>query len=203
MKERRRFGGPAAATLGAFLSAQLGCARLYTFSPESAARHHDSAWTILATPESEASTAPLTPVEPIVPFRDRPEVADALRSPRDEFGVPTTLYALDPLLGAYRREVAARTASSRATANSLFILTTALVGASAVCWWAGPYSAARSTDPSQASARRFLFFSWASILDVSALFYLAAGISIRSEVGDPTALHRYFHETYDEPRAAR
>ena len=144
----------------------------------------------------EASASPLPPVEPVVPFRERPEVVLALRSPPDAFGVPTELYALDPLLGAHRRELVARTESSRATANTLVHprgRPRGRVGGELV---GGLYSAARATDPDQASARRFLFFSWATILDVSAVIYAGAGLSLRSEAADPSALRRHFHETY-------
>lgn len=170
---------------------QLGC-RIYTLPPESAARLNDDHWTIEhddTAPAPPANEAPPV-VVPLVPLRQRPEVTAAMQTPRDAFGIPAGLYAVDPLLMAHRHEVDVRARNASASARTFFIAA-AIWGAVTVALVATAPVVARHAESPEAA--RTLFYLWGGITGIEALG--SAGVAL-SQHADTSALERYYRETY-------
>lgn len=167
-----------------------GCARLVTVDRESVARRADPTWTIRKDPVSHTTTegASPSPTATLVPFQARPEVAQALRSRPDGYGIPVDLYKVDPLLAAHRHEMASE-ASARYAAGTGMIVLGVLAGALAGfdLWYASSH-----TDNARASQ---LYF-WGGASGVLALGCLLGGIAAAARGSDSHPLQNYYSETY-------
>jgi hypothetical protein len=166
------------------------------------AQLNDGTWKIAKAPPATAPTtataAPAdAPVAPL-PFGERPEVQEALRSPPDALGVPTALYALDPLLMDYQRERASQL-SARRSVGAGSIVFGALFGALAAAGIAfGAHDADSSNQQQSSSGSQTLF--WSSALAALSLGEIIAGVAYCASSPDPRPLQTYYRETYAEPR---
>jgi hypothetical protein len=171
------------------LLADAGCSRLVTRDPATVARLDDSAWRIQTTP-----AAPVTPL----PFRARPEVAEALRSPPDDLGVPVELYAVDPLLGDHRREMASQARARHSAATGIIVFGVVFGALSATGLVLGAHDLHSSDSTTHDQAAQTIF--WSSVLGAFSLGEIVAGVVLAATRSDPRALQSYFRETYSEPR---
>ena len=180
------------ALVGTFVvAAQLGC-RLHALSPTSAARLHDDHWTTERAPTVSPPTDGTAPPVVVVPLRDRPEVIAALKTPRDAFGVPTGLYAVDPLLTAHRHEVDVRTANAHDSATTFFIVGGVYTALAATFFALTPYAYHHAQSPGAAAG---FLVSCGAIMSIYAGTGFGIAVSLRGDA-DSRALERYYVETY-------
>jgi hypothetical protein len=215
------------ATAAACVAALLlgpGCARLVTLDPETVASRNDVAWRVSAPPRPPAAAAPpeapspaangaVTPVPSPPPapapqpeaaavapltFRARPEVQNALLTPPDELGIPTGLYAVDPLLADHRREMESQAHSRRAVGGGTIAFGAVFAGLAGLAIGVGAANV-HSPDPQQSSAAE-QSIAWGSVLAALSLAQIIAGIALTASDSDPRPLERYYRETYTDAR---
>lgn len=187
-----RHGVRERATVLAVIAAlsSTGCARLVTVDRETIARRADPTWKIRKNPEAGATTeqASLSLPPTLVPFHARPEVAQALRSRPDGYGIPTDLYLVDPLLAAHKREMSSE-ASARHLAGTGVIVLGILAGALAgFNFW---YASSHSDNPKASQ-----LYLWSGVSGVLALGCLVSGIAVAARGSDSHLLENYYRETY-------
>jgi hypothetical protein len=179
--------------------AQLGCARHVTLDPESVASRNVSDWTIRAVPSATivagdgtaaAASVPITPL----PFRQRPEVAAALATPPDAFGVPEGLYAADPLLSDHRKEMASQASARRSVGVGLTIFGLVFGGLAVWGFSEGQARLDSSNDQIRQSGNQLV--ASAVIVGALSLGEIVAGTVLMLSSSDPAALQRYYRETY-------
>jgi hypothetical protein len=122
----------------------------------------------------------------------------ASRTPPDAFGVPTGLYALDPLLAAHRREIDLRTANAHSSATSMFIVAGVYTALAATCFALTPYAYHHADSPGAAAG---FLAGTGGLMAIFAGASFAGAASLRGDVDGP-ALERYYLETY-KPAPAR
>jgi hypothetical protein len=146
-----------------------------------------------APPPLAAADAPVAPL----PFRDRPEVREALLSPPDALGIPAALYAVDPLLLDHRREMDSQ-AHARHTAGAATIVGGVLFAGLAGLGIALGAKDLHNSNPDIANnATQTLF--WGSFLGALSLSEIVAGIVMTAKSSDPRPLQSYYRETYGAP----
>jgi hypothetical protein len=199
------------ALVAALVTAGSGCARLVTLSPKEVAASNDATWKIRAAPTSASapsdapSGAPADAPSPVTPIgaapiamRDRPDVRQALGSPPDSLGIPSSLYAADPILTAHRNEMRLE-ASGRNQAGAGLIVFGLVCGAVSV--WAlsvgvnGSDAADQSTRDSAAQAA-----AYGSIGAVLSLTEIIVGTVLLFLSPNSGPLQSYYRETYVDAR---
>lgn len=179
-----------------------GCARLVTLDPEIVSKRNDETWTVRSEPKvpapvdatAEPAVVPL--VQPL-PFAQRLEVREALGSAPDDQGVPSGLYALDPLLSAHRREMETQ-ARARHQVGAGIIVSGLLTGGLSA--WALASGSAYGDDPRTQNYAGQLIADGV-ILGVLSLSELIGGIVLAASSSDGGPLHHYYRETYATPAA--
>jgi hypothetical protein len=178
-----------------------GCARLVTVPPAEVARLDAPAWTFRQAPAPAAEEPPaVTPIggPPQVPFRARPEVEQALHSALDEYGIPSGLYAVDPLLVAHRRELTSEASSRHAVAAGTIVFGLICSGlAAAAIAYAAPRG--NSSDTQTQNSASQLAVSGA-IFGLLGFGELVAGTVMAFSGSDPRPLQSYYRETYTDSR---
>ena len=170
-----------------------GCARLVTVPPAEVGRLNAPAWTIGQAP------APVTPIGvPEVPFRARPEVQQALHSAPDEYGIPSGLYAVDPLLLAHRRELASEASARHSVAAGTIVFGLICGGIAAGAIAIGASQVNSSNMQTQNSASQAVF--WGALTGLLGFGELVAGTVMALSGSDPRPLQSYYRETYTDSR---
>jgi hypothetical protein len=175
-----------------------GCARLVTLDPASVSKRNDETWTVRAQPkvpvDATAAGAVAQVVEPL-PFAQRPEVMAALRSAPDDEGVPSGLYAVDPLLSAHRREMASQARARHQVGAGIIVSGALSAGLSA---WALAAGSSYGDDPRTQNYANQLLVDGV-IFGVLSLSELIGGIVLATSSADAGPLHHYYRETYATP----
>jgi hypothetical protein len=179
-----------------------GCARLVTLDPAIVSKRNDEAWTVRSEPKLpapvDATAAPeVVPLMQPLPFAQRPEVMEALRSAPDDQGVPSHLYALDPLLSVHRREMESQ-ARARHQVGAGIIVSGLFTGALSA--WALASGSSYGDDPRTQNYAGQLIADGV-ILGVLSLSELIGGIVLAASSADAGPLHHYYRETYATPAA--
>ncbi|MDB4982245.1 MAG: hypothetical protein JWM82_2997 [Myxococcales bacterium] len=179
-----------------------GCARLVTLDPVTVSKRNDETWTVrsepkVAAPVDAAGAPPVPQVVQPLPFARRPEVTEALRSPPDDQGIPSSLYAVDPLLSAHRRERESQTRARHQVGAGIIVSGLFTGGLSA---WALASGASYGDDPRTQSYAGQLIADGV-ILGVLSLSELIGGIVLAASSSDAGPLHHYYRETYAAPAA--
>jgi hypothetical protein len=182
------------ASEGGFASADAGLVPATPAAP---------AETAAAAPSvAEGSTPAATPPAPDIviplPFRDRPEIQEAMRSPADSLRVPTGLYALDPLLTAHRREMDSQASARHAVGAGSIVFGVISGGIAAWAISVGNANVNSSNSQTSDAASRALVYGW--ILAVLSAGEIIAGVATAASGSDPTPLQSYYRETYAAPR---
>jgi hypothetical protein len=153
-----------------------------------------------ATAESPrpAAVAADAPVAAPLPFRLRPAVQQALHSPLDALGIPTSLYAVDPLLSAHRREMASQASARQAVGTGSIVFGVLTAGFSAWAISFGLSNVNSSNSRVSNSASQVLVYG--SALAALSIGEIIGGIAVAASDSDPGSLQRYFRETYADPR---
>jgi hypothetical protein len=187
------------ACVAALVTAGSGCARLVTLSPEEVNFNNETSWKLPAPPPTAAGSLPVTPIGLQSPaMRDRPDIRQALGSPPDSFGIPTALYAVDPILLAHRNEMREEASARNRSAAGIIALGLVLGGISA---WAisANLRYSNSTDQStQNSASEGVFFGGVAAL--LSLGEIVAGVVLLATSPNSAQLTSYYRETYTDPR---
>jgi hypothetical protein len=177
-----------------------GCARLVTLDPAIVSQRNDETWTVRSEPkvpvpvEAAAAPAAAQVVAPL-PFSRRPEVVEALRSAPDDQGIPSGLYALDPLLSAHRREMEAQAKARHQVGAGIIVSGLFTAGLSA---WALASGLSYGDDPRTQNYSSQLIADGV-ILGVLSLSEVIGGIVLAASSADAGPLHHYHRETYPTP----
>ncbi len=194
-----------------------GCARHVTLDRETIAQRNGATWAIRQAPSPQA--LPVQPVSasgpdtaavegatasrPIaseasgggaVPFRNRPDVAAALRSPPDSFGIPVELYKVDPLLTAHRREIESQASARHWAGAGTIALGLVALGASAFALaMAAKYSDSANSGQRDAAAQTAGSGVACGLLGIGTL---VGGIVMAAGSSNRAPLQTYYRETY-------
>lgn len=175
-----------------------GCARHVTLPQNSVSNMHDRSWRLRGTPQTtEAPTKDGGGDGPrraaVVPFRKRPSIQEALRSPVDDLGIPVGLDAADPLLAAHRLELRARTSARRYAGAAMIAFGVASGALSVLLLWSATH-----LDEKAAAQGPSLAISGFS-LAIIGVAEIGAGSVMAMTSPDRTALETYFRDTYGGP----
>jgi hypothetical protein len=185
----------------ASLLAGGGCARLVTVDPEMVPKLNDPGWkmrNVPAAPPSGSTTAAVQPIQPL-PFRSRPEVAQALRSRPDSSGIPVDLYRVDPLLATQRKEIESQ-AGARHLAGGGTIFFGVAFGALGAWGISEGNEETKSSNPDTKTSGEQLTAE-SVILTAFAAGFIIAGIALlASGSPDDGQLRAYYRETYLDTR---
>lgn len=187
------------ACVAALVTAGSGCARLVTLSPEQVNFNNEASWKLPAPPPAAAVSPPVTPIGlPSPAMRDRPDIRQALGSPPDSFGIPTALYAVDPILLAHRNEMRVEASARNQAAAGIIAFGLVIGGISA---WAisANLKNSNSTDQStRDSASQGVFYGGVAAL--LSFGEIVAGVVLLATSPNSAQLTSYYRETYTAPR---
>ena len=182
------------------------CARHVNLEPQLVARIHQGAWTIRRPPTAApASEGPATKAPPagggLSSFRSRPEVVTALRTAPDSYGVPSGLYALDPLLRAHHEEIVSRASRRRSTGAGLIVLGLVEVGLGGLMFALGHEASTNAEKQRQAGATKVndpsaTVYVWGVLSAALGAATTGVGIGMLARGSDPELLTRHYRETY-------
>jgi hypothetical protein len=189
-----------AIVVGLLLTAE-GCARIVTISPTDVGHFDDTAWKVRQAPGTDSEVPKV--VSPIVgaaevSFRARPEVQQALQTPPDEFGIPSGLYAVDPLLRAHRGEFESETSARHSVAAGTIVFGLVCAGIAAVVIGLDAPKVNSTDMQTQSSASQAVF--WGALTGVLSLGEIAAGTVMAFSGSDPRSLQGYYRESYTDSR---
>jgi hypothetical protein len=186
------------------------CARHVNLEPRLVARMHQGAWTIRRPPAATpASEEPATKTPParggISLFRSRPEVVAALRTAPDSHGVPSGLYALDPLLRAHQEEVVSRASRRRSAGAGLIVLGLVEIGLGGLMYALGQEASSNAEKQRQAGATKVndpsaMAYVWGVVSAALGAATTGVGIGMLARGSDPELLTRHYRETYQLTR---
>lgn len=171
-----------------------GCARIVTVPPAEVGQLDDPAWTVRQTPTG------VTPIggAPAVSFQARPEVQQAIHSAPDEYGIPSGLYAVDPLLAAHRRELQSEAHARHAAAAGTIVFGLICGGLAAGAIAIGERQINSPDMQTQSSAAQAVL--WGGLAGALALGEVIAGTIMAFSGESPRPLQSYYRETYTDPR---
>lgn len=211
MNSRKTIRGAAVVCMGAMLLG--GCARHVTQDRATIDHTNSAAWTIRqspagtdlpvqtvsATSSSKAHAADAEqnadrPVDGTHLFRNRPDVAKALRSPADSFGIPAELYKVDPLLEAHRREIESQARARHQAGAGTIVLGLVAVGVAAFALGVGiAYSDSPNESQRNSAAQAAGSGMVCGLIGIGTVI---GGIVMAAGSSDPAPLQTYYRETY-------
>jgi hypothetical protein len=171
-----------------------GCARLVTLDPAIVSKRNDETWSVRAAPGAATATEAPQIVQPL-PFTRRPEVMQALRSAPDDRGIPSNLYAVDPLLSAHRRETESQARARHQVGAGLLVSGLVFTGLST---WAIAWGSTHANDPKTQNDATQLIADGV-FLGALSLGELIGGIMLAASGSDAGPLQHYYRETYVSP----